>query len=557
MRLISRIKYTYFSGRRTNVAETGMLILKLLEVKANQSYFQDLLNAQPQPRSLLALRDVFYEYHVYSKTLRPSFNKLKGYPCPMLIQMKSGERNTYFFIIKEVAENGLTYLNPYSLQWEDISFDYFQETWQGNIMLVEKGENAGETDYHRHLKEQRQRKNNKTLALISLTIILLSSVVPLFQSSDIVSAISNFSYFLLSLCGGLVTALLVWREVDAHNPVVREVCTGGGGNNGKGNCDAVLNSDAATVWGFSWGEIGFAYFAGSLLYILFHGIDYSLPNSLLPIISVLALPYIFFSVFYQWRIVGQWCRLCLLVQVVLFLQASMCALVWWQRPLDSGKLFAWTTDIAGLVLSYSIPLWVVHIGVPILKRAKSADIANKTLKTWKQSEKLFYALLEKQRKVTFPDTPLGITLGNPDAPVKLTKVCNPYCGPCAKAHQDIEMILESNPKVQIEIIFTATNRESDKRAVPARHLLAIAQKGNEEMTMQALDDWYLTPKKDYTVFANKYPMNGELKQQLPKIEKMREWCDQTKISFTPTFFVNGYELPEQYNITDLRYFLTS
>ena len=32
-------------------------------------------------------------------------------------------------------------------------------------------------------------------------------------------------------------------------------------------------------------------------------------------------------------------------------------------------------------------------------------------------------------------------------------------------------------------------------------------------SQHALDDWYLAPKKDYEVFAEKYPMNGELKMQ--------------------------------------------
>jgi hypothetical protein len=78
-----------------------------------------------------------------------------------------------------------------------------------------------------------------------------------------------------------------------------------------------------------------------------------------------------------------------------------------------------------------------------------------------------------------------------------------------------------------------------------------------------LDDWYLAEKKDYEVFAAKYPMNGELKQQNAKVEAMKNWCDTTGIEFTPTFFVSMpsegnetvyYQLPSIYSVVDLKYF---
>jgi hypothetical protein len=146
-------------------------------------------------------------------------------------------------------------------------------------------------------------------------------------------------------------------------------------------------------------------------------------------------------------------------------------------------------------------------------------------------------------------------------------VCNPYCGPCAKAHSPIEELLHNNPDVQVQIIFTATNDKNDIKAAPVKHLLAIAEKGNEETVKQALDDWYLADKKDYVAFAAKYPMNGELQKQVEKIEAMREWCEKAKITSTPTFFVSlpstsedgqsesFHQLPEMYSVADLRYFL--
>jgi hypothetical protein len=50
-------------------------------------------------------------------------------------------------------------------------------------------------------------------------------------------------------------------------------------------------------------------------------------------------------------------------------------------------------------------------------------------------------------------------------------------------------------------------------------------------------------------------MNGELRIQDKKIDGMKEWCDKAEIRVTPTIFYNSYQLPDVYNIGDLKYFL--
>ena len=44
------------------------------------------------------------------------------------------------------------------------------------------------------------------------------------------------------------------------------------------------------------------------------------------------------------------------------------------------------------------------------------------------------------------------------------------------------------------------------------------------------------------------------KQQENKIEEMGEWCDNMKIRATPTFYINGKELPESYRVNELKMF---
>jgi hypothetical protein len=222
--------------------------------------------------------------------------------------------------------------------------------------------------------------------------------------------------------------------------------------------------------------------------------------------------------------------------------------------------------IIPVIFSYLIPLIVVSLLLPAYQAARESKHNKIELQRLKHNPLIFESLLVKQKTLTESPDGLGILLGNPDATCKIIKVCNPYCGPCANAHQPMEDLLHNNADVQIQIIFTVTNKEEDTRTPPVRHLLAIDEKRDKTLTQQALDDWYLAEQKDYETFASKYPMNGELKKQDGKIEAMRKWCDKTGISFTPTFFVSipsgsdrvgsFYQLPEMYSVNDLKYFLS-
>jgi protein-disulfide isomerase len=67
-----------------------------------------------------------------------------------------------------------------------------------------------------------------------------------------------------------------------------------------------------------------------------------------------------------------------------------------------------------------------------------------------------------------------------------------------------------------------------------------------------LNDWYLPKEKDYNRFAAKYPMNGQLDKQGEKLDAMRKWCEEAEVTHTPTIFINGYRMPDNYRIDELK-----
>jgi hypothetical protein len=193
--------------------------------------------------------------------------------------------------------------------------------------------------------------------------------------------------------------------------------------------------------------------------------------------------------------------------------------------------------------------------LPAYEKSKDAKEKMLPLLRLKHNSQIFETLLSRQKTTSNDPGGLGILLGNPQAKNRIIKVCNPYCGPCALAHADLDALMDGNPDLQVQIIFTATSGEGDAKAPPVRHLMAISEKGEEQLTRRALDDWYQSASKGYTAFAARYPMNGELKRHDGKLDAMSKWCQDTGIEFTPTLFVNGYQLPDMYTVGDLMYFL--
>jgi thiol-disulfide isomerase/thioredoxin len=263
------------------------------------------------------------------------------------------------------------------------------------------------------------------------------------------------------------------------------------------------------------------------------------------------MPYPLFSVYYQWRVVKQWCVLCLAVQALLI--AGIINVL-------ANRLYAPMYEItlpilAQAFLLYALPLLVWFTIRSFLLKLREAKNIKRDYLRLKFNTEIFVTLLRKQKQVNVPADSLGIDLGNPEAKNILIKVCNPYCGPCARAHPEIEKLLEEIPDLRVKIIFNATNHDHDTRGKPVKHLLALSAMNDQHTIRKALDDWYLADKKDYEAFAGKYPLNGLLQQQDKKIAAMRGWCDEMGIEYTPTFFLNGYQVPGTYSIADLKYFL--
>jgi uncharacterized membrane protein len=533
-----------FLQRESNSVSATRLLIEELGIKVSASSIKKHIDNHPDYPSILSISDSLRHWKIDNFVIKADKQKLHDLPVPFIAHLKN--KGGLFSTVTEVNNKTVVYQNGNKAKKEIISVNDFLQEWSGVTLIAEAGEDSGEKNY----RQSRKKEILRSLKLpLVISIILAFTALSIFYQSYNSLIFTPYTLLLcLKLAGCAVAALLIVYEIDKANPLLKQIC----GIGEQTNCAAVLSSKHSKIFGISWSEVGCFYFAGGFISFLVAGSQVANVLQVLVWLNVLALPYTIFSVYYQSKIAKQWCPMCLAVQATL-IGEFITAIALNLHSTSSLKITNLT--FLSLLPSFILPPVIWFLLKPLLSQNEEAKRKKRELLKFKYDQRIFDTLLLKQKEITADATGLGITIGNPEASNTIIKVCNPYCGPCSKAHPEIEELLEENDNLKVQVLFTATNNETDIKSLPVKHLLAIAEKQNERLTKQALDDWYLAKKKDYELFAAKYPMNGELKMQNAKVEAMRNWCDEVGIAFTPTFFINGYKLPDIYNVGDLQYFL--
>ena len=118
----------------------------------------------------------------------------------------------------------------------------------------------------------------------------------------------------------------------------------------------------------------------------------------------------------------------------------------------------------------------------------------------------------------------------------------------------LDELLEQNTDLQARIVFTARNSDDDIKTPVSRHLMALNDTSGKEKVKQALHDWYEQKQKNYEEWARVYPVHLN-EANFFKLDKQNEWCQLAEVSATPTLLLNGYRLPQIYQLPDLKYML--
>lgn len=530
-----------FVSYEANVNAT-IAFLKALNVKVSNKTVNDSLHNHPEWPSLLCISDSLTKWNIPNSANSLTSDYLDQIPTPFIAYTLDKEKP--LAIVTKIVDD-LIYIKQKNYKKETIiERKEFLKTWQNIYLIAEPNEKSGEINYYK--KKRRDIIN----FLLPITILILFILVSVFLLSAHSIGLANnlktalIIQFTISFLGLILSSLLLWYEIDKNNPLLQKVCTGFT----KTNCNSILTGKGAKIWGISWSEIGFYYFSGATISLQLFG------TSLLPIVAflnILAIIYPFFSIYYQWRVAKQWCILCLSVQLLLILGVLNVLFFYSYKIVISDK----PLEYLKIIVVYSLPLVIWFFLKPyFLRLQKAKTIKSEFLRT-KFNIDIFTTLLLKQKKIDSPLENIGIVLGNPTAENTIVKVCNPYCTPCMKAHPKLENLLKNHSNLKLRIIFNTANDSNSYDFPITNHLMAIASTNNTTIIKSALNFWYNLKEKNYDEFSLQYSLNQYPSATMTQIETMYKWCVDMKIQFTPTYFFNGYQLPDVYDIEDLHYFL--
>lgn len=531
-----------------NVCAVTIILLKHLKVNVTNTTIIETIQNHPNYPSLLSISDALKQWKINNAVAQIAPEQLQELPIPFITQIKKDEST--FITVVAYNDTHILYKENTERPVSKMQVSDFKKIWTGIVLLAETQASSGEENYNskKRLDFLRQLK---IPAAALLLLIFSSIIIGTNHSLQLNLLISLSSFTILKLAGIIITTLLLVYEIDSNNPTLQKICSIGK----RTNCNAILQSKGAKLFNLiSWSEIGFFYFIGTFFTLLF-----SIQNNIssiiqaLSLLNIVVLPYILFSVFYQWRIAKQWCILCLGVQFLL-LSEGITTFIFNLHPFQNLETIFSVSIITTLFVAFSIPILVWFIMKPFFLKAQQLKHIKSSFLQLKFNSNIFHHLLMKEKIVIPHSDNVGITIGNPDAITTIIVVSNPYCGPCADVHIAMERLLEYYD-LKIQIIFKSSIQEKNTFQSPVPHLLAIATKNDETLTRQALHDWYLIGKKDYNAFINQYPLNGELEKQTLKSDAMNQWCTEMDILYTPTIFMNGYQLPAMYKIEDITYFL--
>jgi protein-disulfide isomerase len=504
--------------------QTSLQWLKACGFNANKKFIESELTAHPDYPALTSLVDMLdaggFEYNAVSTDL----SYKNEFTYPLLAHIRRGADEQGLLLIKDAGE------------WDTNTA--LKESWSGVLVMPEKGAVWQHPDNEAAIKKERQLSNTNYAAAAVIALLVMATLA---QQPGI-----YYSIFTILSAAGLIVAWLTFNtELGVQSKLVKQVCNS---VNPEGGCDKVLKSNQAKgVWGVTPADASLAWFVvqfGAVVAALWlPGLaTFAVTAAQFALLGIAAAAW---SLISQKFVVKQWCALCLSIAAVLVLQFGLALLT----PGIAAGLAIKEAALYGTAI-----LATLFLVIQPLKRLIKSSIKQGTLqqqlKKWQQDANVFNGLSQQQEAVDISPWANDLQLGNAAAPVQLTIACNPYCGPCAKAHATIDALLHKQAKnIGVTVRFTANTKiKDDKRTNAVRLMLQECNGKSPAEKAAILHNWFTHMNEEK--WLQQYNPNRSL--DVEDILKQHEnWAEAANIQFTPTFFVNGRQMPGQYKIEDL------
>ena len=137
--------------------------------------------------------------------------------------------------------------------------------------------------------------------------------------------------------------------------------------------------------------------------------------------------------------------------------------------------------------------------------------------------------------------------------MRITILSNPHCNPCAKMHKRVESLLKDHgDKLCVQYIFTSFNEELEESN---RFLIASYLQQDTQTAQTVFQQWFDGEKDNAKDYISTITLDLFIKETEMEMKRHRQWRNRAGITATPTILVNGYLLPDGYEIEDLPFLI--
>ena len=174
------------------------------------------------------------------------------------------------------------------------------------------------------------------------------------------------------------------------------------------------------------------------------------------------------------------------------------------------------------------------------------------LNSIKADSDVFQTKLQKEEYYRVSDNDSHILWGNKEANIRITIFSNPHCNPCARMHKRVDAMLKTHgDKLCVQYVFTSFNEELEESS---RFLIASYLQLDTQTSQSVYQQWFDGEKNNAKEFMNHIAVDAQSEETESEYRRHKEWSNVTGLRATPTVLVNGYMLPDGYEIEDLIFF---
>jgi len=501
------------------------LVQKFLQINRYseiKNEFKDLFLSHPNYPSLFAITDSFDLLSIENAAVRVSKEQIVDLPTNFLAYFKEE------LILVEKAKN-FVLINSQKKRNYKMAYEKFLLDWNGVIVAIEPN----------NIVERENLKIEYNWVKYFFPLLLLTGLSFFYNTYNWFSLI----FLGTSILGLVVSVLIVQEKLGFKNNIISKICN----LSSNSSCDSVLNANVGiqNKW-INFSDLPLLFFSASYISILIQPLNSAI---FIGFLSLLAIPVIVSSIWIQKFEIQKWCVMCLIVSFLIFTQS----IVWF-----SSDLFTLSFSFVNVFpfffsLLFLVPIWYVIKSMiqNILKNENSL----KELKKFKRNYSLLNFLSKKVPNTKGFEDLRGLNFGNRNAAVKLSIIISPSCGHCHKTFQEgFDLVLKYPDKIFLNVLFNINPENNDNQyKVIVERLLSI-NRSTPGKTVEAISDWHIK-KMSLKKWMKKWNVDSVSMMITQEINKQYEWCSKNNFNYTPVKIVNDKLFPNEYELSELKYFL--